>query len=57
MIDEWIKTVCVCVCVCNGILLSHTKNEMLPFATTDMKLEGTKLSEISHRKTNTAWFY
>ena len=49
--------VCVCVCVCNGILQSHTKNEMLPFATTDMKLEGTKLSEISHRKTNTAWFY
>ena len=28
------------------------KNEMLPFATTWMELEGIMLSEISQRKTN-----
>ena len=28
------------------------KNEVLPFATTWMELEGIMLSEISHRKTN-----
>ena len=27
------------------------KNEILPFATTCMELEGIMLSEISHRKT------
>ena len=48
---------CVCVCVCIRISLSHTKNEMLPFATTDMEPEGIMLSEISHRRTNTAWFH
>ena len=61
--DEWIKNiyVYVCVCVyihiCNGLSLNHTKNETFPFATTDMELEGPMLSEISHRRTNTAWFH
>ena len=32
------------------------KDEILPFATTWMDLEGTMLSEISQRKTNTIWF-
>ena len=32
------------------------KNEILPFATTWMDLEGIMLSEIRHRKTNTVWF-
>ena len=44
--------VCVCVCVCvdfdryihtythNGILLSHKKKEILPFAATQMDIEG-----------------
>ena len=30
-------------------------NEILPFATTWMELEGTLLSEISQRKINTIW--
>jgi len=35
------------VYIYNGILLSHQKDEVLPFATTWMKLEGIILSEIS----------
>ena len=34
----------------NGILLSCKKNEILPFATIWMDLEGIKLSEISQTK-------
>ena len=45
------------VYVYNGILLSHKKNEILPFATTWMDLEGIKLSEISQSKTNTVFTY
>ena len=30
----------------NGILLSHKKKEMLPYATTRIDLEGIMLSEI-----------
>ena len=37
----------------NGMLLSHKKNEILPFATALMDLEGTMPSEISQRKINT----
>ena len=39
--------------VYNGILLGHKKNEILPFSTTWMDLEGITLSEISQAKTNT----
>ena len=34
-----------CVCVYDGILLSHKKNEFLPYAATWMDLEGVMLSE------------
>ena len=37
----------------NGILF---KNEILPFVTTWMNLEGIMLSEISQRKTNTVYY-
>ena len=36
-----------------GILLSHKKNEILPFAATWMYLGGIRLSEISQTERNT----
>ena len=32
----------------NGMLLSHEKNEIMPFAATCMDLEMITLSEVSH---------
>ena len=37
----------------NGILLSHKKNEMMPFAATWIQLEMIIVSEVRKRKTNT----
>ena len=36
----------------NGILLSHNKNEMMPFVATWMQLEVIILSEISQEEKN-----
>ena len=38
--------------VCIGILLSHKKNEIKPFAATWMDQEIIILSEVRERKTN-----
>ena len=40
----------------NEILLSQKKNEIMPFATTQMDLEIIILSEVSQRKTNVVWY-
>ena len=38
----------------NGILLSHEKKKILPFAATWMELEMITLSEASHREKDTS---
>ena len=37
---------------CNEIVLSHEKNEIMPFAATWMQLEIIILSEISQKETD-----
>ena len=50
LIDEWIKK------MCNMYTMKYTsaikKNEILPFVTTLIDLEGIMLGEINRRKTN-----
>jgi len=36
----------------NGILLSHKKNDVVPFAATWMELETLILSEVSQKETD-----
>ena len=48
--DEGIKKmwyIYIYIYIYNGILLSHKKNKIMPFAATWMDLEGIMLSEIS----------
>ena len=39
--------------VYNGILSYHKKNKILPLVTMCIDIEGTMLSEVRQRKTNT----
>ena len=50
-IDKWIKMMWY-IYIYNGILLSHKKNEIMPFAATWMDLEIITLREVRQRKTN-----
>ena len=45
--EEWIKKMQY-----NGTILSHKKNEIMPFAATWMDLEIIILSEVSERQTS-----
>ena len=38
------------VCIHNGILLSHKKNEIIPFVAPWMELETLTLSEVSQKE-------
>ena len=53
-IDRWLDKEDV-VPICNGILLSHKKNETMPFAATWMDLDIFILSEVRQAKTNVIW--
>ena len=46
--DEWIKK--TVVCIYNGILLTHRKNEIIPFAATQMDQEVIRLSKSEREK-------
>ena len=41
----------------NGILFSHKKNEIMPFAGTCMDLEIIILSEVSQTKKDIIWYH
>ena len=47
--NKWIKKMWY-IHIYNGILLSHKKNELLPFATTWVDLESIMLSEIRQKE-------
>ena len=52
--DEWIKKMW---CIYNGILLSHKKDEAMPFTTTRMDLEIIILSKVSQKDKNITGYH
>ena len=46
--EEWIKK--SAIYIYNGILLSHEKNEIMPFAATWIQLEILILSEVNQKE-------
>ena len=54
-IDEWIKKLWFPHTQWN--ITQPQKNEVLPFATARMELEGIVLTEVSQTKTNMIWFH
>ena len=55
--DEWIKQMWYIYIYTMEYYSTIKKNEILPFATTWMELEGIMLSEMSQRKTKIMWFH
>ena len=53
--DKWIKKMCYIYTM--EYYSAIKQNEILPFATTWMELEGIMLSEISQRKTKIIWLH
>ena len=47
----------ICTYIKNGILLSHKKNETMPFAAARMDLDVIILSGVSQSKTNIIWYH
>ena len=57
-IDGWMdKEDVIYTYIYNGVLLGNQKNEILPFATMWMELDGILLSKISQRKVNIIWLH
>ena len=56
-IDGWMDKKDVVYIYTMEYYLAIKKNEILPFATTWMELEGIMLSEISQRKTKIIWLH
>ena len=56
-IDGWMDKEDVVYMYTMEYYLAIKKNEILPFASTWIQLEGIMLSEISQRKTNIIWFH
>ena len=58
LMGEW-KRICDTHtgCIHSGILLSHKKDKILPFATTWMSLEGIMLNKVSQRKATIIRFH